>query len=289
MASQIVTQTYAERIQSELQTAGISRFGRMKFPSKYLARTLHPSEHIRAAILGRTREAEGVAGYIESMLIATDRRIIFIEHQPLRTNTDEISYQVVSGVKVSAAALFASLTLFTKVANYTLLFVNLKKAQQFADYIEARALSSETAPSSLAVPVSRNDKLDAFLANHELGVLSSIDQAGDVSGAAIYYTVQQGKIFFMTRTNSRKAFNLLNTRQAALTVTDEKELQTAQLQGYVEIETEERVKKEVSRAIFKIRQYKNGAHLPPVASFDGTLIIFRLMITSSSFTDYTKP
>jgi len=145
MAS-LLSQAQVERIRVELQAAGVSRFGRMKFPSKYLAQVIHPDEHISAAILGRTKEANGVVGYIESMLIATDRRVIFIEHQPFRTIMDEISYQVVTGVKVSAAALFASLTLFTKVANYTLMFLDLNKAQHFASYIEGRVLVNDVVP-----------------------------------------------------------------------------------------------------------------------------------------------
>ncbi|HEX6258061.1 MAG TPA: PH domain-containing protein [Candidatus Saccharimonadales bacterium] len=136
------------RIKSELHAAGVSRLKQLRFPSRFLIRVIHKDEHIEAVLQGRSKDAPSLMGYTEAMLVATDRRILFIEHRPIYTTLDEISYDVVSGVSVSSAGLFGSLTLFTKIADFTLSFVSFTLAQRFADFIEGRAIDRPQPPTA---------------------------------------------------------------------------------------------------------------------------------------------
>lgn len=69
--------------------------------------------------------------------------MLFIDHRPGYTTMDEVSYDVVSGVNVSTTLFYASVTLFTKVANYRLSFASKQCVQRFADYVESRKLDTE--------------------------------------------------------------------------------------------------------------------------------------------------
>lgn len=279
----------AERIKQELRAVGVSKFALHKFTTHYLPRVIHPGEHIEAAVFGRHKETEGLFGAIEGALVATDRRVIFINHQPGYTTMDELGYDKVSGVNLSRAGLYSSLTLFTKIANYTLSFASPKCAKKLAEYIESRVASSGKphAPTTeYEVPIS--DEVQAFLRTHELGVLSSLERTGSVSGAAIYYTLYDNRPYFMTKTGTRKASNIVGNRHVALTVVDESKLQTVQMQGIVEAETDGLIKAEILNRLIRSRQYEKKDSLPPIMKLDGEFVIFRIRPTKFSYADYSK-
>ncbi len=133
-------QAHQQRVYEELRAAGVSRLGLYKFTSHYLPHVIGDEEHIKAVVFGRQSEVEGFFGMAGGALVATDTRIIFIDHRPGYTTMDEISYGVVSGVNISQAGPYASLTLYTKIGNYQLSFAKPKCAALFAKYIETRRL-----------------------------------------------------------------------------------------------------------------------------------------------------
>lgn len=279
----------AERIKQELLKVGVSKFALHKFTSRYLPRVIHPDEHIEAAVYGRHKETEGVFGFIEGALVATDKRVIFINHQPGYTTMDEVGYDKVSGVNFSKAGPYASVTLFTKIANYTLSFTSPKCGQRLADYIETRtAIQGNAVAPKLDYETPISDEALGFLQSHELAVLSSLERTGSISGAAIYYTIYSGRPYFMTKTGTRKASNILGNQHIALTVVDEQKLQTVQLQGVVEVETDKLIKIEISDRLIRARRYEKGDSLPPIMKLDGEFVIFRIRPTKFNFTDYGK-
>lgn len=285
----IINKDQAERINQELQRVGVSKLTLHKFTTHYLPRVIHPDEHIHAAVYGRHKETEGVFGFIEGALIATDKRVLFVNHQPGYTTMDEVGYDKVSGVNLSRAGFYASVTLFTKIANYTLSFASPKSAKKFTDYIENRTTTEQisitpTADYETAVSDSALD----FLRTHELGVLSSLERTGSVTGAAIYYTIYGSRPYFMTKTATQKASNILGNQHIALTVVDEQKLQTVQLQGIVEAETDKLIKIEVSDRLIRARHYEKGDRLPPVMDLGGDFVIFRIRPTKFNFADYSK-
>lgn len=279
----------AQRINQELRRAGVSKLTLHKFTTHYLPQVVRPDEHVQAAVYGRHKESEGLFGFIEGALIATDKRVIFINHQPGYTTMDDIGYDKVSGINLSRAGFYASITLFTSIANYTLSFTSPKSAKKFTSYIEGRITSKGKiiAPTN-DYEISASGEILAFLQTHELGILSSIDRTGSVSGAAIYYTIYSNRPYFMTKTGTHKASNILGNQHIALTVVDEQKLQTVQLQGVVEVETDKLIKIEVSDRLIRARHYEKGDKLPPVMDLRGDFVIFRIRPTNFSFADYSK-
>ena len=132
----------AQRIQQELEPAGATTFGRLKFASRFLPQVLHKGEHIKGVVYGRYAEGTGLLQWVEGMLIATDRRVIFLDRKPGFEALDELTYDVVSGVQKSYAWPFASVTLHTRIGNYTLRFANKRCIDSFMHYVEKRRLES---------------------------------------------------------------------------------------------------------------------------------------------------
>jgi len=288
-----ITISHEQQIRAEITRAGITHLGVHRFTSSYLPRVIHPDEHIEAAIFGRHKESANLFGLVEGMLIATDERVIFINHHPAYTTMDEVSFDVISGISLSNVGLYASVTLFTKIANYTLSYVKPNSAIKFTTYIEERRIDqprtklSEQSPFRASTELT--DDTQAFLATHELGVLSSIDRHNNVTGAAIYYAFLDGYPYFITKTSTRKAAGIVNNQHVALTVVDEANLQTVQIQGILEAEPDDRIKSMVSKALIKSRHYNRGNYLPPVIKLNGdTFVVFRIKPSMFSFSDYSK-
>ena len=132
---------HEQRVKQELKAVGVTRFGFMKFAINYLPKIIHKDEHIHGVVYGRYGEKTGSLTLVEGMLVATDHRIIFVDHKPGYTSTDEITYEVVSGIKTNKA-FFSAVTLHTRIGDYTIGFANSRCAAKFTRYVEKRRLES---------------------------------------------------------------------------------------------------------------------------------------------------
>lgn len=285
---------HAERIKAELKKAGFSRLNQRKFTSTYLPNVIHPNEHIRAAVTGRHKETEGFFGLVEGVLVATDERVIYVDHRPGFTKMDEISYDVISGVTVTSTIFAASITLYSKVGNYTISYSKMVSAQKFADYIERHRLQLDTPaeaskdPTFELYPPMGKVEYD-FLTDHQSAVLSSNDSDGHVTGATVYYMLRGSNIYILTKSASRKAAGMIHNKEVALTVTDESALRTLQLRGVAEPEIDRAVINEVIDTIVAPRDYDEGNKLPPVMRTDGDkFIVFKITPTEVDLRDYNN-
>lgn len=134
-----MTDAHSRRIYDELLAAGVSRFGMKKFAARYLPKVIHKDEHIKGVVYGRYRDKSGVLSLNAGMLVATNKRIIFLDHKPGYTATDEIAYNVVAGISLTKA-IFSAVTLRTRLGDYTIRFTNPKSAEIFAKYVERHCL-----------------------------------------------------------------------------------------------------------------------------------------------------
>jgi hypothetical protein len=91
-------------------------------------------------VYGRYSEGNGPLQWVEVMLVATDKCILFVDHKPGFSKVDELTYDVVSGVKKVYTWPFSSVTLHTRIGDYTLRFANAKCIDIFVQYIETRRL-----------------------------------------------------------------------------------------------------------------------------------------------------
>jgi uncharacterized pyridoxamine 5'-phosphate oxidase family protein len=79
------------------------------------------------------------------------------------------------------------------------------------------------------------EKVQEFLKEHPMGILSTAGDAGSVWGAAIYYLTDEDlNIYFVVRTGTYKYKNIEVQPFAALTVADSENQITVQLSGKVE-------------------------------------------------------
>ena len=285
---------HQQRIKEELREAGITPLGKFRFSGTYLPEIIHADEHIEAAIFGRHKELEGFFGAVEGMLVATDKRVLFVDHRPGYTTMDEFTYDVVSGVSLTKAIYNASVTLYTKVSNYRLSYVGKESAKNFVDYIENRleARMSQSATPQQVTPQSHEVILSAealvFLNKHEIGVLSTIERTGSLSGAAVYYVVRDGYPYFMTKEITQKARNILGNEHVALTVFDEKSLETVQLAGTAEIVTDDAKRMEVITSILHFRTYADNSHLAPVVRMgaERNTLVYRIVVANFDYTNF---
>jgi hypothetical protein len=137
--SQQMLPTHEQRVKQELAAAGVTKYGFMKFAVHYLPGLIHDDEHIGGIVYGRYTDKKSGNRWNEGMLVATNLRIIFLDHKPGYTASDEISYSAVSGVKLTWAV-FSAVTLHTRVGDYQIRFVNTKCANKFVSYVEDRQL-----------------------------------------------------------------------------------------------------------------------------------------------------
>lgn len=279
----------AQRIQNELKQAGAGNIAMHTPEEKALLDIIHDDEHIGGIIYGRY--TEGLA-----WLIATDRRVIFMDKKPLFTTTDEISYDIVTGTKMTRAGLFTSVTLHTRVADYAIRFVKSKCAKIFVNYLESRRLESTgqgpavlaSEQAQLQTPLS-NEAL-TFLKEHDLAVLSTVDRTGNVHGAVVYYVLDQRNfIYIMTKSETEKGRDVYVHSQVAITIHEVGTLQTAQVQGMATIENDQKIKDTVFNQIMQYRTYRGEKQLPPITKLhEGLYVVIRIRPTSIVYHDYAK-
>lgn len=138
-ASQAMTPTHEQRIRSDLQRLGVSNWGLWHSEAAYLPHVIHPNESIEGIVYG-FRGSDFV------YLVATDRRIVYINKMPLFSTEQELSYENVAGVRLEHAFMGVAVTLLTKTEDFHILTFNKASAQTFADYIETRCLEPTISP-----------------------------------------------------------------------------------------------------------------------------------------------
>lgn len=286
--------THEQRIIEELKAVGVTHHGLAKPESKELPHILHKDEHIGGVIYGRGE------GNNSAMLVATDRRVLFLDNQFLFKTADELSYDIVSGVTSSTAGPLTSVILHTRIADYALRYVNANCAKTFIKYIENMSLekntdtaaignSGQTAPSPL-VQGTTDKKAEDFLKAHDLAVFSTVDRTGNVHGAVVYYTVDQNNtIYILTKSDTGKGKNVYAHSQVAMTVHEPGTLKTLQIQGMATIETDQRVKEDVFVRLTQPRMYTEGSMPPPVTRLqEGAYITVKITPLLMSYHDYAK-
>jgi general stress protein 26 len=234
------------------------------------------------------------------MLVATDRRVIFLDHKPGYTAFDELTYDVISGVKLTSAG-FSAVTLHTRLGDYLIRFVNTRAANNFTHYIETKRLEEDgQRPLVHHPPVEDTEpkiaiqqidqKAMHFLRSHDIGVLSTISRTGGLHGAVVYYLLDNnGLIYVLTKSETHKAHNTFANPQVALTAYNEDKMQTVQVQGTAEIEADQSIKDHVFANLVKPRQYGTEKRLPPVTQLkEGSFMAIKITPTEAIYTDF-KP
>lgn len=126
---------HAARIRGELLAAGVTRYGLTKSESRYLPRIISVNEHIGGVVYGW-------ASVGSVMLVATNERIIYLDRKPFFSVVDDISYGVISGVRLTQDGPFTGITLHTRIHDFTIKYVNARCAHTFEHYVTERSIDN---------------------------------------------------------------------------------------------------------------------------------------------------
>ena len=127
---------HAQRIMDELKDVGADQYDLHVPETRYLPHVIQADEHIQGAVYGKYPQGRGA-------LVATDKRILFIDKKPLFVRLDDIDFGVVGGITYTQTGLPGIVTLRTRLGDYKLRTFNSKNAMNFVDYVGARCLRSE--------------------------------------------------------------------------------------------------------------------------------------------------
>lgn len=290
----MITKEHRLRVKEELRKAGVTSYGLLKLESRNLPQIIHENEHVKGVSYGRASTGGG------AMLVATDLRIIYFNRMPLFSSLDEVTYELVSGVSIyKSGNLFASVSLHTRAGDYTVRYTNYVCAKRFVKYIEQRCIESgktnqSAAPSTTISQKELNELLrpatKRFLREHEVATLSTIDRNGNVDGAVVYYSFNNGLLHILTKGGTQKMHNIFAHPQVAITIFDEVNLQTMQIQALASIETDQETKRKVFKYLGRERVYGNERRSPPVTQLhEGSFIVVQIRPTAIKFRDYKKP
>lgn len=300
----------ASRIRQELRQAGMTDYGLMKFGTRYIMQMIHEDEHIHGIVYGRYRSGDGVLALTEGMLVATDRRVMFIDHKPGFTDFEEITYDMVGGVRHQKFGPFNTVTLHTRMGDFIVSYTNARCSEIFTEYIESRRISRD-ASLPIVTPASNHQAISAqqakpkrhmpipfldnqslkFLKEHTVGVLSTVDREGNVAAAVVYYIVDQlNQIYFVTKSETKKASNILVNSQVVMTVFDATSAETLTVKGRADFEKDEQVISYVFNQIVQPKNYQGVKTLPPVAHIKkGVFTVIRIVPRSGKYVDYKQP
>lgn len=118
----------------------------------------------------------------------------------------------------------------------------------------------------------------AFLKDHHVGVLATVDPNNEPHAAAIYYTIDSDlNISFLTKTRTKKADNLKHNNHAMLVVYDAATQATVQIIGVVSEIADDFETNKLFQEIINTSIDASGTDVPPIAKLkEGDYIGFRL-------------
>lgn len=283
---------HVERIKLELQKAGMTNYGLLKGEARHLPSLIHKDEHIHGVVYGR-------AEHSSAMIVATDKRVLYLDHRVLFNKSDELTYDVVSGVSFNKQSGYAGIVLHTRLGDFSLRFVNLSCAKKFVDYVESRQIETKETPSQdVAMPhfdidygqsqVEYSQKAHIFLTTHETAVLSTIDPEGIVQGSVIYYAVDKNNyIYIVTKDQTAKARNIHYHPLVALTIFDTNSMQTLQIEGVASLEKDSAIKEGIYKTILRPRFTGKHAELPPIMHLSaGDYVVIVVKTLHYKYADY---
>lgn len=291
---------HVNRIRQELKDVGMTAYGFMKLETDHLPDIIHLDEHIKGVVYGRLEESMDSV-----MLVATDKRILFVDCKPFYKNSDEITYEVVAGIKYSTVGPFAGIVLHTRVKDFALRFVNVVCAETFTKYIESHIeqgithLESKNSKLPKKEPVyqpyrtparEEKEKIIGTVLNTNTAVISTLDKTGIIHASVVHYvTDKHDDYYFLTKSDTTKAKNLSLNPTVALTIHAAGSLRSLEIQGTAGLEKDASIADIVYHLISSPKKYLEGKKLPPIAKLDrGSYVVFKIAPTSVRLLDFSK-
>jgi general stress protein 26 len=260
---------HTDRIKEELIKAGATKYTLLRAELRKLPSLIHKDEIIGGIVYGRT---EGGT----ALLVATDKRVVYVDEKVFYDRADEINYDVVSGVSLNKQGRYSGVVLHTRLGDFKFKFVRTVMAQRFVQYVEDRQLESTPQPKAdvpiptFAVeqadsPIEFSQKAHTFLMAHDIATLATLAPNGMLQAAAVYYvTDKNSTVYIVTKSKTSKAQNITTHPQVAFMVYDTSSMQTIQIEGLASVEDDPKICKRIYDTILRPRFQGSHAEMPPI-------------------------
>lgn len=132
-----------QRIVVSLRAVGANKFDLLLPETRNLYLVIEPFEEIVGAAYGRYKqERPGQPPLMgRGLLVATDKRILFLDKKPLFMRSSDISYSVVSGITYTKVGFSGKISLYNKTGDIRLRTFNQTCAHHFLKAVEQRLYS----------------------------------------------------------------------------------------------------------------------------------------------------
>ncbi len=127
-------------VKARLRALGASMYVLTRPEVGKLASLLHEDEKIEAFVYGVYSAGWG-------MLVATDRKLIFVDKVFFDLKVDELPYSMISAIDHSFGHYFAKVVVHTRSKDYSFKRIRCKCAENFVDFIEEKMLQTQEAMS----------------------------------------------------------------------------------------------------------------------------------------------
>ena len=165
-----------DRIIGELANLGISPLEQHRKIYKILSNYIAPDENILGAVHGRS------AQHWQSLLVATTKRVIYIEADLIFSTEDEVPYVSINGSEVINAPVFIGVILRAKGRTYKLSYANKTQAEQFVEAVKQRVHTAENPKPNNPQPIQNNEPQESIkqqLAEQQDVKVISLSQLSD--------------------------------------------------------------------------------------------------------------
>lgn len=127
-------------VKQTLRALGASTYVLSRPEVGKIASLLHTGEKIEAFIYGVHSAGWG-------MMIASDRKLIFVDKIFFDLKVDELPYSMISAVDHNFGRYFGKVTVHTRSKDYSFRRIRCKCAERFVDFIEEKMLQTQEATS----------------------------------------------------------------------------------------------------------------------------------------------
>lgn len=288
----MATQKHIARVRRELKDAGVTQYGLMKLSTRYVPEVIDLDERIGGAVYGW-----GITG--SAILVATDRRILYIDKKPFFTTSDEFTYDVVSGVKIHTGGPFCTVILHTRRNDFRLRYVNENCARKFVRFIEQRRIHPGRYDQEKDRYIHGDDEPEtrsknpesaaSFIQSHHVGVLSTAGHRKPHGSVVQYMVDEQENVYLATTPDSRKVQNVINNPLVSLTVFESDTEFTARVEGHASVEQNHNKIMEVTNILSKHKTAQYERFTQNVSMHQQELVIIKINPRRMELTDYQKP
>lgn len=149
------------KVKQCLRSMGASPYILSRPEVEKLALLLQDNERIEAFICGTY-----IAGW--GMLVATERKLIFIEKQFVRLKVEELPYQMISAIDHSTGRKYGKVTVRAQRKDYYFRRVNRDCVKKFISYVESRMYKDKEVPMEVLTEVQNLDPRFNYSSNFHI-------------------------------------------------------------------------------------------------------------------------